>query len=162
MKYRSIKSLAFLMFGMVTVYFICTEAVYSVSEQDRGVVLRNGKFLTVSQPGLGWKIPFADKVTPLSMQNNLIYWQVFQARTEDLDVMDLELSVVWRVAPDETLNMYKDYTTLENVENILLIPKVTEQARLIISRYTTEQALKKREAFLRSFPRLSKRPLSAR
>jgi regulator of protease activity HflC (stomatin/prohibitin superfamily) len=151
MKYRCIKYWGILILGALSTYFISVEVFYAVNEQDRGVVLRNGKFLKVAQPGPGWKIPFVDQVTTVSMQNNLIYWPALQARTEDLDVMDLEVSIVWRVAPDEVQSMYKKYTTLEAVENILLIPKITEQARLIVSHYNTEQALKNRETFVRGF-----------
>lgn len=151
MKYRCIKYWVILTLGALAVYFISAETFYSVNEQDRGVVLRNGKFLTVAPPGLGWKIPFVDQVKTVSMQHNLVYWPVFQARTEDLDVMDLEVSIVWRVAPNAVQKMYKEYATLEAVESILLIPKITEQARLAVSHYTTEQALKNREAFVRGF-----------
>jgi regulator of protease activity HflC (stomatin/prohibitin superfamily) len=151
MKYGCVKRIVFLLFAAIVVCFVASESFYTINEQDRGVVLRNGKFVAEAQPGWGWKIPFVDKVTNISMQNNLAYWGGFQARTEDFDLMELEVSIVWRVAPDEVLKMYKKYTTLEAVENVLLIPKVTEQARLIVSHYSTEQALKNREAFIRSF-----------
>ena len=151
MKYCYVKRIIFLLFAALIVGFIASESFYTINEQDRGVVLRNGKFLTEAQPGLGWKVPLVDKVTSVSMQRNLAYWGAFQARTEDLDLMELEISIVWRVAPGDVLKMYKKYTTLEAVENALLIPKVTEQARLVVSHYSTEQALKNREAFIRSF-----------
>ncbi|WP_454835621.1 SPFH domain-containing protein [Pseudomonas lini] len=149
-KYGYAKRIVFLLLAALIV-FVANESFYTINEQDRGVVLRNGKFLTEAQPGLGWKIPFVDKVISISMQRNLAYWGAFQARTEDLDLMELEVSIVWRVAPGEVLKMYKKYTTLEAVENALLIPTVTEQARLVVSHYNTEQALKNREAFIRSF-----------
>lgn len=151
MKQRYISRLVFLVAGVLSVYFISAEAFYTVNVQDRGIVLRNGKFLAVAQPGLGWKIPFMDKVTSISMQNNLVYWENFQARTADFDLMDMELSIVWRIAPNEVLRMYKEYVTLEAVENMLLIPKVTGQARLALAQYKTEQALVNREAFIRDF-----------
>ncbi|WP_460145440.1 SPFH domain-containing protein [Pseudomonas sp. S2_A02] len=145
-----VKRMVFLLLAALVV-FVASESFYTINEQDRGIVLRNGKFLTEAQPGLGWKIPLVDEVTSISMQRNLTGWGAFQARTEDLDLMELEISIVWRVAPGEVLKMYKKYTTLEAIENTLLIPKVTEQARLVVSHYSTEQALKSREAFIRSF-----------
>jgi regulator of protease activity HflC (stomatin/prohibitin superfamily) len=146
-----VKRIAFILFTALVVCFVAGESFYTINEQDRGIVLRNGKFLTEAQPGWGWKIPLVDEVTSISMQKNLTGWGAFQARTEDLDLMELEVSIVWRVAPGEVLKMYKKYTTLEAIENTLLIPKVTEQARLVVSHYSTEQALKNRQAFIRSF-----------
>ena len=145
-----VKRMVFLLLAALVV-FVASESFYTINEQDRGIVLRNGKFLTEAQPGLSWKIPLVDEVISISMQRNLTGWSAFQARTEDLDLMELEISIVWRVAPGDVLKMYKKYTTLEAVENALLIPKVTEQARLVVSHYSTEQALKNREAFIRSF-----------
>nr|WP_290467276.1 SPFH domain-containing protein [Pseudomonas fluorescens] len=33
---------------------------YTVDEKERAVVLRNGAFMEVADPGLHWKIPFID------------------------------------------------------------------------------------------------------
>jgi regulator of protease activity HflC (stomatin/prohibitin superfamily) len=129
--------------------FFAWESFYTVNEQDRGVILRNGKVLAEAQPGMGWKLPIADQVVSLSMQNNLLYWKAFQARTQS-NLMELDVSIVWRIAPGEASNMYKKYATLEALENILLIPKATEQIRLTVSHYGTEQALQHRQALINS------------
>ncbi|SDB33667.1 SPFH domain / Band 7 family protein [Pseudomonas sp. NFACC23-1] len=146
---RFYKQWGLCLIAALVAYLFAWESFYTVNEQDRGVILRNGKVLTEAQPGMGWKIPLADQLISLSMQNNLLYWKAFQARTQS-DLMELEVSIVWRIAPSEATTMYKKYTTLEALENTLLIPKATEQIRLTLSGYDTEQALKNRQALINS------------
>lgn len=151
MSFCKIKRSIILLVAVLAMYFIMSQSFYTINQQDRGIVLRNGKLLTEALPGPGWKLPFIDKVTRISMQRNLVYWNKFQVITSTLDVMELEISVIWHVAPFDVVNMYKKYNSLEAVENILIIPRVTEQVRLLSSNYSTEQVLNHREKFAKTF-----------
>lgn len=55
-------------FGIVAVIGIFG-AFFTVDQQTRRVVTRFGKFVRVASPGLGWKVPFIDRVSqPISLR----------------------------------------------------------------------------------------------
>lgn len=47
------------------ILLVAFNTYYTVDEGDRGVVLRNGKIVSVSEPGLHFKLPFVEDVKGL-------------------------------------------------------------------------------------------------
>ena len=47
---------------LAVLIFIGYLSVYSIRADEQGVLLRLGKFSTISSPGLHFKIPFVDEV----------------------------------------------------------------------------------------------------
>ena len=56
--FKRILPLSFLFFFILTAYL----SVYSIQADEQGVLLRLGKFNSIAQPGLHFKIPFLDEV----------------------------------------------------------------------------------------------------
>ncbi len=56
--FKKILPISFLIITTILIYL----SVYSIQADEQGVVLRLGKFNSISQPGLHFKIPFFDKV----------------------------------------------------------------------------------------------------
>ncbi len=67
--------------------------VYQVDEQERGVVLRFGKYHDTVQPGLHWNPPLIDEVTQLNITK--VRSASFQETmlTQDENIVDVKLSV---------------------------------------------------------------------
>lgn len=145
------KRVLFLLISLVLIAILAYQSLSIVNQQDRGVVLRNGQILRVVAPGYAWKIPLIDEVIHVSMQRNLIRYTTFKAYTKDLDMMELELSLIWRVDPSKLAEMHTNYGDLQTIENLLILPNVNEQMRLVLSRYGTEQALRNREQLIKNF-----------
>ena len=57
--------------GAILVVFLGFQSVYTLDEQERGVVLRLGKYLKTENPGLRFKIPLVDQVITQT-QNELL------------------------------------------------------------------------------------------
>lgn len=74
---------------------------YTVDEKERAVVLRNGAFMEVADPGLHWKIPFIDSAKAISIQNNATKWDGLQAYSRDQQAATLSVSVSWHVPAGE-------------------------------------------------------------
>lgn len=66
---------------------------YQVDQQERGVVLRLGKFHETVQPGLQWNPPIIDDVTKVNVTrvNNATHRE--QMLTEDENIVEVNLSV---------------------------------------------------------------------
>ena len=88
---------------------------YTVDEKERGVVLRNGAFIEVAEPGLHWKLPFFDTVKAISIQNQASKWEGLQAYSRDQQAAQLTVSVSWHVTPGEVADVYKGYSDLDGL-----------------------------------------------
>ena len=66
---------------------------YTVDEQERGVVLRLGKYHTTVQPGLQWNPPLIDDVTVVNVTrvNTATFRE--QMLTQDENIVEVDLSV---------------------------------------------------------------------
>ena len=66
------------------VIFLGSDIYYTIDANERGVVLRFGKFHTLVEPGLHFKIPFIDQVEKVKV--DFIYKEEFGYKTVDADV----------------------------------------------------------------------------
>lgn len=73
-------------------------SVYTLDEQERGVLLRLGKYHSTENPGLRWKIPLVDQVVPV----NTTAVRTLEIRermlTEDENIVEVELNAQYRVS----------------------------------------------------------------
>lgn len=73
-------------------------SVYTLDEQERGVVMRLGKYQETVSPGLHFKIPMIDQVIPV----NTTAVRTLEIRermlTEDENIVEVELNAQYRVA----------------------------------------------------------------
>ena len=56
--FKQILPMSFLAFFILAAYL----SIYSIQADEQGVLLRLGKFNSIAQPGLHFKIPFLDEV----------------------------------------------------------------------------------------------------
>ena len=57
---------------LAIILFLGYNSVYSIQADQQGVVLRLGKFYTLSQPGLHFKLPLIDYVEPVSVKKQFV------------------------------------------------------------------------------------------
>jgi len=105
-----------LVFIVVLLIFCAIDMIYFVNTQERGVVLRFGRYDRTWQPGLNIRLPRpietvelvnVERIRSLSHKNNML--------TQDENIVDVEVAVQWKIndptqylfsvrQPDETLN----------------------------------------------------------
>jgi membrane protease subunit HflK len=83
--------------GAILVVFLGFQAVYTLDEQERGVVLRLGKYLKTENPGLRFKIPLVDQVIPVKTTQVRTAEIKERMLTEDENIVEVELEVQYRV-----------------------------------------------------------------
>jgi membrane protease subunit HflK len=137
------------------VIILASNIFYTISPNEVGVVLRFGKYVRTTQPGLHFKIPFIEDVTPI--KTKYVYKQEFGYRTAqpgirtrynqrsysneslmltgDLNVLDLEWIVQFRVK-----DPYKILYNIRNPERTLR--DVSEAVmRQVVGDYTFTEVL---------------------
>lgn len=102
---------------------------YTVDEKERGVVLRNGAFVEVAEPGLHWKWPFIESVKDISIQNQASRWERLQAYSRDQQSASLAVSVSWHVAPGDVAAVYRGYGDLDGLLSRAIARQVPPKLR---------------------------------
>ncbi|MCF7873674.1 MAG: FtsH protease activity modulator HflK [Candidatus Omnitrophica bacterium] len=144
-----------LIVAIVLVIILASNIFYTISPNEVGVVLRFGKYVRTTQPGLHFKIPFVEGVTPI--KTKYVYKQEFGYRTTqpgirtrysqrsysneslmltgDLNVLDLEWIVQFRVK-----DPYKILYNIRNPERTLR--DISEAVmRQVVGDYTFTEVL---------------------
>jgi regulator of protease activity HflC (stomatin/prohibitin superfamily) len=129
-------------FGGVTFF----SGFYTVDEGFVGVKTRNGAVIGEASPGFGWKVPFIDDVTEMSVQTVKTVWEGEQAVTaysKDIQQANLKVSINTRLARENVSSMYStvgiDYAT--NV----IAPQVVKRIKEEMGQYTAAEVVVSRE-----------------
>lgn len=78
--------------------FLVFNSVYTLDEQERGVVLRMGKYLKTESPGLHFKVPVLDQVIPVATTKVREAEIKERMLTEDENIVEVELNAQYRVS----------------------------------------------------------------
>lgn len=131
--------------GLVLMVLIAVvSSFYTVDEKERAVVLRNGAFIEVADPGLHWKIPFIDSAKAISVQNNATKWDKLQAYSRDQQAATLSVSVSWHVPAGEVAAVYKGYADLDGLLARAISRHVPTQVENVFGQYTAVNAVQQR------------------
>lgn len=125
---------------------------YTIDQTERGVLLRNGAFVEVVQPGLHFKFPWIDSVYKIDMQTHTkIYGMdntgksVMEAYTADQQPAHLRVSVTLKVDPAEVASIYErfggDYAA---ALQRLIQPPVFAYTKVVLGQYTAAKAITNR------------------
>jgi membrane protease subunit HflK len=101
--------------GIVVAILLAMNSFYTVDEQERGVVLRTGKYHSLQMPGPHFKIPVLEEVIKVNTT------QVREAEiresmlTEDENIIDAKLFIQYRVSDPEAFAL-----RVENPEATLM------------------------------------------
>lgn len=89
------------LFGFVIAGVIAIWAIggfYTIDQQERGVILRLGKFLETNQPGLHWNPPLIDKVAKINVTKVRSHSSRGTMLTEDENIVEVNLSVQYLIS----------------------------------------------------------------
>jgi len=95
---------------------------YTVDQQERGVVLRLGKFHEIVNPGLQWNPPMIDDVSKVNVTRLRTVDHGALMLTEDENIVDVELTVQYKVADPKAyqLNVRDPETSLSQASESAL------------------------------------------
>lgn len=111
---------------------------YVVDEQERGVVLRFGKHVATTDPGLRWHLPWpVDKVEVINVTGVRTTREGATMLTNDENIVDLELSIQYRVSKVD------DYVFQVNDPDLTLRQATKSAVREVVGRNTMDDILTK-------------------
>jgi len=127
----------------VIVVGLIWSALYTIDEGHVGIVKRFGEATTQVNPGLHYKIPFADTVEELEIRTRKNS-EALKASTFEQMPVQVEVSVNWTVVRSEAFELYKNYGGLDQFENRILDPRLRSAAKDALARFKAEQIIQSR------------------
>lgn len=118
---------------------------YTIDQTQRGVLLRNGAFVAVVQPGLHFKLPWVESVTKVDMQTHTKTYDKMESYSADQQPAHLRVSVTIHVSPDKVADMYSRFAgDFDAAISRLISPHVYERTKVVFGQYTAARAISSR------------------
>jgi membrane protease subunit HflK len=137
MNFLSGNKVVFMVVAGLLVALWVLSGFYTITESDRGVVLRFGKYVNTVQPGLNWKPTFIDKVYPVNITTVQSFSSSGMMLTKDENVVVVELNVQFKVS-----DAYKYLFSVTNPKESLM--QATDSAlRYVVGHTTMDDVLTK-------------------
>ena len=119
---------------------------YTIDQTQRGVLLRNGAFIEVEQPGLHFKLPLIEAVYKIDIQTHTRTYgagqEVMEAYSADQQPAHLRVSVTFHVAPDKAQEMYNRFAgDMEAAVSRLITPRINQEVKVVFGQYTAQKAI---------------------
>jgi len=137
---RSLK----IVIGALVVLFLLFLSYYTINEGDRGVLLRYGKIVKVADPGLGFKIPFIERIEKISTRNQALVYEGVQAYSRDQQPATMKVSVSFHLQPSDIAAVYATYNTIDALKERLIIRQLPTQLENVFGQYTAISAVQDR------------------
>ena len=134
--------------GLVVAYLLFA-SWYQVDQGERAVVLRWGRIVGLSDPGLHFKLPWVDSVRMITVQNQTKRYQNLEAYSRDQQPADLTVSVTYVVV--DPREIYSQYGDLEVAVLRLIDPRLTAGIKTIFGQYDAVRAIQERAALNNDF-----------
>jgi len=133
---------------VLLVVIVLATPFYIVPAGHRGVMTNWGAVdNSVKSEGLGFKIPFMQKLIPISVQTQVIDTEKSPLSCATKDLQDVNIGVVinYKLKPEVVNKIYQQYNT--SFQSSVLEPMVREIVKSQSANYTAEELITKRAEF---------------
>ncbi len=132
----------------------------TISAGEVGVKTNLGKVVGTVQPGLYFKVPFMEHVTPMSVKTQTINYDksgdtgdtkntdtnLFGA-SKDLQDVTIGVVVNYHVDATKVVDIFSQYSSVENYQANVIEPVIREIVKSTSAQYTAEELVTKRAEF---------------
>jgi regulator of protease activity HflC (stomatin/prohibitin superfamily) len=141
---RNQNRLILLGIAAIVIAAIAFGSFFTVDQGYRGVVLRLGAFVRVADAGLGFKLPFIDRVVRIRVQTNSKVYDRMEAYSRDQQLAELRLSVTYRIVPEMVNEVYAQFGSEDGLVSRLIDRRVNELAKTVFGRFNAVEAIQMR------------------
>lgn len=120
--------------------------VYRVDAGHVGIVKRFGNVIEVVDPGLHYKIPYADTVEVMEVRERAFTMDLDAASQDPLE-LPIKVTVNWLVKRAQVKDLYVQFGSLDQFEKRIILPRLNDSVKGITSRYTVNDLLRKRTEY---------------
>lgn len=117
---------------------------YTVAPGERGVLIRLGSILRVSEPGLHFKIPYIDRVQTISVQTHVMRFDKVESYSKDQQPADMRISVNWEIPPSAVADVVTEFGNEQQMVDRLISPRVHSEFKVVFGQFTAATAIQER------------------
>lgn len=138
-----------LLVGLVVGFMVLMGCFFVIDEGERGVLLRNGKFVTVADAGLSFKLPFFDTVKRISTHTHSVVYDHLTAYSKDQQPALIRVSVTFKVptSNEDVRAVYTSFGTLDELIKRTVERVVPTQVENVFGQFTAVRAVQERILF---------------
>jgi len=131
--------------GLVAVLLLSAAwmGVYRIDAGHVGIVKRFGNVIEVVDPGLHFKLPYADTVEEMEVRERAFTMDLEAASQDPLE-LPIKVTVNWLVKRAQVNDLYVQFGSLDQFEKRIILPRLNDAVKGITSRYTVNDLLRKR------------------
>lgn len=117
---------------------------YTVAPGERAVVIRLGQIRGTADPGLHFKLPYADTVRLVSVQTHVLRYEKVESYSKDQQPADIRLSVNYEIPASAVAEVVSEYGDERQLVDRLIAPRVHAEFKVIFGQFTAVTAIQER------------------
>lgn len=126
--------------------FVVFGSWFIVSPGNTGVITRLGSIQSASyKEGIHLKLPLIESSHEINTKIRVFKSEPLDASSSDIQKVTSSAAITYIIPETSVVEVFRNYRTLEALENQAIIPAIEETMKAVTSRYTAEQLITKRE-----------------
>lgn len=117
---------------------------YTVTPGERGVLIRFGSIVRISDPGLHFKIPYVDRVQPISVQTHVLRYDKVESYSKDQQPADVRIAVNWEIPATAVADVVTEFGDEAQMVDRLIAPRVHAEFKVVFGQFTAVTAIQER------------------
>jgi regulator of protease activity HflC (stomatin/prohibitin superfamily) len=107
------------------------------------IVLRWGAPVRVTEPGLNFKVPFAETRHPVELRERA-FIKTYESASRDPMELNVTVAINWAVNKEHVVQMYNQFGDLDQFEQRIIAPRLPDAVKAVVSRFAVNELLTKR------------------
>ena len=141
-KPRSLSILTGLGLGSLVVLAMILGGWYTVEQGDRALVLRFGKVIDVTEPGLHFKVPMMDGIVKISVRTRKMT-EKLAVYSKDIQSAEISMSINYALLPGNVSDIYTRFG--RDYETRVITPQIMSKAKDVFGQYNAVEIVQSRE-----------------
>src|SRR5262245_51382571 len=118
-------------------------AAFNTQAGTVDIVLRWGAPVRVTEPGLNFKIPFAETRVTVELRERA-FVKTYESASRDPMELNVTVAINWAVKKDHVVQMYTQFGDLDQFEQRIIAPRLPDAVKAVVSRFAVNELLTKR------------------
>ncbi len=118
---------------------------YTIDSGERGVLLRYGEVVSVSDPGLHFKLPMVDEVVKIPTRTFTGKLPNLLAYSKDQQPADMKVSITLSVTETGVKKLYIQFHDLTAAYESVVKPNINKAVKTVFGQYSAIEAVQQRQ-----------------
>jgi regulator of protease activity HflC (stomatin/prohibitin superfamily) len=118
-------------------------AAFNTQAGTVDIVLRWGAPVRVTEPGLNFKLPFAETRHTVELRERA-YTKTYESASRDPMELNVSVALNWAVNKEHVIQLYNQFGDLDQFEQRIIAPRLPDAVKAVVSRFAVNELLTKR------------------